>query len=136
MRSNGSGGGWHANTLRAWQLAVLRLAVTLDDADRLAVLATAAELDGLDPLRGRKSAFGFFRKTSAELCAAILQQGESSATVLRQHLARIDDQRLKHTFSAAIEAGQTKVSAAPNPIRRDNGLWRGLSSRDNKRSSA
>jgi hypothetical protein len=87
MRSNGSDGGWQAKALRAWQLAILRFAVTLDNADRVAVLAIAAELDGLDPLRGRESAFGFFRQSSAELCASILQPGEHSATVLRQHLA-------------------------------------------------
>src|SRR5229473_982578 len=86
---------WHARTLRAWQLAILRFAVTLDNADRLAVLAIAAEMDGLDPLQDRRSAFGFFRRTSAELCAAILQPNERSSTLLRQHLARIEDEGLK-----------------------------------------
>jgi hypothetical protein len=136
MRSNGSGSGWHAKALRAWHLALLRFAVTLDHADRLAVQAIATELDGLDPLRRRQSAFGFFRRTSAGLCAAILQPDEHSVAVLRQHLARIDDERLQRAFSAAVGVGQTKMSAATQPVRRDHGLWRGLSSRDNKRSRA
>jgi len=46
--------------LRAWQLAFLRFAVTLDNADRLAVLAIAAEMDGLDPLQDGRPSFGFF----------------------------------------------------------------------------
>jgi len=31
----------HVRTLRAWQLAILRFAVTLDNSDRLAVMAIA-----------------------------------------------------------------------------------------------
>jgi len=132
MSSIASGGEWHAKTLRAWQLALLRLAVTLDNADRLAVLAIAAEMDRLDSVQDGKRTFGFFRKTSAELCAAILQPNEHSFTLLRQFLARIDDDRLKHVFAAAIEADQPKVASTSKSIRRDTGLWRGLSSRDNQ----
>jgi len=119
---------WHAKTLRAWQLAILRLAVTLDNADRLAVLAIANEIDRLCPQHNGKPAFNFFRRTSAELCAAILRPNELTSTLLRQYLARIDDDRLKRTFAAAMEADQPTVSSADKPIRRDNGLWRGLSS--------
>ena len=67
MSSIASGGEWHARTLRAWQLALLRFAVTLDNTDRLAVLAIAAEMDRLHPEQDSKPAFGFFRRTSAEL---------------------------------------------------------------------
>jgi hypothetical protein len=91
MSSIASGGEWHAKTLRAWQLALLRFAVTLDNADRLAVLAVAAEMDRLHPARDGKPAFGFFRRTSAELCAAILQPNEHSSTLLREFLARMDE---------------------------------------------
>jgi hypothetical protein len=131
MSANASGGEWHARTLRAWQLAFLRFAVTLDNADRLAVLAIAAEMDGLDPLQDGRPSFGFFRRTSAELCAAILQPNEHSSTLLRQYLARIDDERLGRAFAAALEADQSKVSSAGKPIKPDSGLWRGLSSREN-----
>ena len=132
MSSIASGGEWHAKTLRAWQLALLRFAVTLDNADRLAVLAIAAEIDRLHPVPDGKPAFGFFRRTTAELCAAILQPNEHSSTLLRQFLARIDDDRLRRAFAAAIEADQPKVASTSKSIRRDTGLWRGLSTRDNQ----
>jgi hypothetical protein len=128
MSSKVLGGEWHAKTLRAWQLAILRFAVTMDNPDRLAVLAIASEIDRLGPQHDSRPAFGFFRKTSAELCAAILRPNELSSTVLRQHLARIDDDRLKRVFAAAIETDQPKVSLVGKPIKRDLGLWRGLSS--------
>ena len=132
MSSIASGGEWHARTLRAWQLALLRFAVTLDNADRLAVLAIAAEMDRLHPVQDGKPAFGFFRRTSAELCAAILQPNDHSSTLLRQFLARMDDERLRRVFAAAIEADQPKVASTSKSIRRDTGLWRGLSTRDNQ----
>jgi len=122
---------WHAKTLRAWQLAILRFAVTLDKADRLAVLAIANEIDRLGPQHDGKPDFNFFRRTSAELCAAILRPNELTSKLLRQYLARIDDDRLKRTFAAAMEADQPTVSSADKPIKRDKSLWRGLSSRGN-----
>jgi hypothetical protein len=117
----------HAKTLRAWQLAILRFAVTLDNADRLAVLRIAAELDGPCPKRDNAPEFSFFRKTSAELCAAILRPNEPTSSVLRQYLARIDDDRLRRIFAAAMETHQPKASS--KPAKRDNGLWKGLASR-------
>ena len=120
---------WHARTLRAWQLALLRFAVTMDHADRLAVTAIAGEIDRLAPERDGKPDFDFFRRTSAGLCAAILRPNELTSTVLRQYLARIDDDRLKRVFSAAIEADQPKTSVV-KPLKRETGLWKGLSARD------
>ena len=125
------GAEWRAKTLRAWQLAILRFAVTLDNADRLAVIAIAGEIDRLGPQHDGKPDFSFFRRTSAELCAAILTPNELTPTVLRQYLARIDDDRLKHVFAATIEADQPKLSSIRKPFKRDNGLWKGLSSRGN-----
>jgi hypothetical protein len=122
---------WHARTLRSWQLAILRFAVTLDDADRLAVMAIANEIDNLASQHDSKPDFGFFRRTSAELCAAILRPNELTSTVLRQYLARIDDSRLKHIFAAAMEISQPKVSSIGKPIKRDDKLWRGLALRGN-----
>ena len=57
---------------------VLRYAVTLDNADRLAVLRIAREIDRLYPRQEGSTEFEFFRRTSAELCAAILQPNERS----------------------------------------------------------
>jgi hypothetical protein len=129
MSSNVPGMERHAKTLWAWQLAILRFAVTLDNADRLAVLMIAAELDGVGPKPDNKPEFSFFRKTSAELCAAILRPNEMTSSLLRQYLARIDDDRLKRIFAAAIETDQPKASSVGKPVKRDNGLWKGLSSR-------
>ena len=81
MSSSVPGKEWHAKTLRAWQLAILRFTVTLDNADRLAVMAIASEIDRLGPEQDGKPDFGFFRRTSAELCAAILQPSELTSTV-------------------------------------------------------
>jgi hypothetical protein len=132
MSSSVPGEEWHAKTLRAWQLAILRFAVTLDNADRLAVMAIASEIDRLGPEQDGKPDFGFFRRTSAELCAAILQPNELTSTVLRQYLARIDDDRLKRAFAAAIESDQPKASSVSKPFKRENGLWNGLSSRGSR----
>ena len=118
----------NARTVRAWQLAILRFAVTLDNADRLAVMAIASEIDRLGPRHDGKPDFSFFRRTSTELCAAILQPNELTAALLRQYLARIDDDRLKRVFAATIQADQPKVSWAGKSFKRDRGLWRGLSS--------
>jgi hypothetical protein len=132
MSSSVPGKEWHAKTLRAWQLAILRFAVTLDNADRLAVMAIASEIDRLGPEQDGKPDFGFFRRTSVELCAAILQPNELTSTILRQYLARIDDDRLKRAFAAAIESDLPKASSVAKPFKRDNGLWNGLSSRGSR----
>jgi hypothetical protein len=127
MNLNIHGADWHARTVRAWQLAVLRFAVTLDNADRLAVLAIANEIDRLHPRHDGKPAFDFFRRTSAQLCAAILRPDEPGSTVLQQYHARIDDDRIRRAFAAATEVDQPKVFSVSKPVKRDNGLWRGLS---------
>jgi hypothetical protein len=129
MSLNFSGAEWSARTLRAWQLAILRFAVTLDNADRLAVMAIANEIDRLGVQHDGKPDFSFFRRTSAELCAAIVRPDEPGSALLRQYLARIDDDRLRRVFAATIEVDQPKVSSISKPFRRDSGLWRGLSPR-------
>jgi hypothetical protein len=91
---------WYARTLRAWHLAILRFALTLNNADRLAVLRIAREIDGPDSQQDGSADFEFFRRTSAELCAAILQPNERASAVLKQYLGRIDDDCLKRTFAA------------------------------------
>src|ERR1700686_69445 len=106
MSLNFSGAEWNARTLRAWQLAVLRFAVTLDNADRLAIMAIANEIDRLGPQHDGKGEFSFFRGTSADLCAGILRPNELSHSLLRQYLSRIDDDRLKRVFAATIETDQ------------------------------
>src|ERR1700722_7516286 len=84
---------WHAWMIRAWHLAILRFAVTLDNADKLGVFAIAVEIDRLGGSCAREPSFGFFRKKSADLCAAILRQDQAAEATLRQYLADIDDVR-------------------------------------------
>ena len=112
---------WRANKVREWLLAILRFAVTLDQADRAAVLATATEMD-------RSIDFSFFLRTSTELCDAIVHKDDPKrAAALHRHLKRIDDQRLRRTFEAAVElhAAPVPAKAPPRPRR---GLWDGLAS--------
>jgi hypothetical protein len=127
MSLNVHGVDWHTKTVRGWQLAILRFAVTLDNADRLAVMAIANEIDRLRFQHDGKSAFDFFRRTSAELCAAILRPDQLSSTVLQRYHAQIDDDRIKRVFAAATRADQPKLYSVSKPMKRDNGLWRGLS---------
>jgi hypothetical protein len=68
MSLNFSGAEWSARTLRAWQLAILRFAVTLDNADRLAVMAIANEIDRLGVQHDGKPDFQLF---SQEQCGAM-----------------------------------------------------------------
>jgi hypothetical protein len=132
VSSNVAGLERHAKTLRAWQLAIPRFAVTLDHADRLAVLMIAAEIDGIRPKQENEPAFSFFRKTSAELCAAMLRPNETTSAIQRQHLARIDDERLKRCFAAALAPSEPTTPSVGKPVKRDENLWRGLSSRRNQ----
>ena len=122
---------WYAGTLRAWHLAILRYAVTRDNADRLAVFRIALDIDSLEPERDRAD-FDYFRRTTAELSAAILQPGAGASAILQQYLARIDDDRLKRAFAAAIDACEPAVSPADRAVERGNDLWKGLASRGDR----
>jgi len=128
MTSDGDEMERHAKTLRAWQLALLRFAVTLENADRLAVLMIAAQMDALGAKHDGAPQFRFFRRTSAELCAAIQRPNEPIPGVVRQYIDRIGDGRLKRIFAAAVAIGQPE-SPAGKHVRRDKVLWRGLPSR-------
>jgi hypothetical protein len=121
--------GWEAKALRAWHLTMLRFAITLEDADKQAAMAIATEIDVLGQLRSARSSFGFFRRTSVELCEAILQPDELTYATLRQHLARINDGRLRRAFAAAINFDQLKEAWASKPVKRNDDLWKGISSR-------
>ncbi len=124
----------HAKLLHAWHLAILRFAVTLENSDRLNVFSIANEIDRLGRPHESKPDFVFFRKTSAELCAAILQPSEASATILGQYLERIDDARLKRALAAALEIDRREWAPARGRSKSDRALWKGLPSRRNIRA--
>jgi hypothetical protein len=118
-----------AKTLRAWNLALLRFAVTLEASDKQAAWAIAAELDRLGALDRDAVPFSFFRRTTQELCAAVLQPDGSTDAIVRRHLARIPDDRLKRALQAALEpAGQAIVESIKTE-RRNSDLWKGLGAR-------
>ena len=73
---------WHGRMLRAWQLALLRFAVTLDNVDRLNVIAIAQEMDLGGRSHEARTEFSFFRKTSADLCTSILRQNDCADALL------------------------------------------------------
>ena len=117
--------------LRAWQLAVLRFAVTREDDDRMHALGVAGEVDRLGGAAG--DAFHFFRRTTAELCAAISGRGADQDGVVRRFLAQIDHVRLRRAVDAAIAKDRAKdctpPSLAAGRIKPSPDLWRGLPSR-------
>ncbi|MGY3616998.1 hypothetical protein [Bradyrhizobium sp. USDA 10063] len=120
---------WRSRVLRAWQLALLRFAVTLDNTDRLNVMAIAAEIDRGGHRYEEQANFSFFRKISADLCTSILRQNDAADATLRQYLERIEDPRLKRAFASAVE-----IVTAPPRARKpkvNNWLWRGLAPRPN-----
>jgi hypothetical protein len=118
---------WQAWMLRAWHLAILRFAVTLDNADRLNVLAIANEIDKLGRQQDDKSNFSFFRKSSSQLFTAMVQPSHIADVTLHQYLAQIDDARLKRALAGALTIEPPEPFAAKRRSRRDADLWRGLS---------
>jgi hypothetical protein len=119
---------WQTRALRSWHLAILRFAITGDNADRLGVLAIASEIDGLGRSYRVKPDFGFFRKMSAELCSAVLERDDSADATLRRYLARIDDVPLKRAVVAALDL-KSRESAEHRETGGRAALWRGLPSR-------
>jgi len=115
---------WRDRKLREWLLLLLRFAVTREAADRWAVLVMADELDSLG-MRWRPAAPSFFVRTSNEICDAILTDHDArSHALLRRHVARIDDPRLRRAFRAAVDLQQPEQQIF------GSALWRGLRKND------
>lgn len=116
--------------LRAWQLALLRFAVTLDEADRLHVAALAAELDHLGGRRSADETLHFFRRTSFRLCAAIRAELQGAEATLECFCRQIEEPRLRLAFAAAVGLARSKPasSRAARP-KRNPDLFRGLPAR-------
>jgi len=122
---------WQTRLLRAWHLAILRFVLTLDNADRLNVLAIANEIDRPGRRHEDKENFWFFRKTSSELCAAILQPSEISYIILRKYLARVDDVQLKRVLIAALDIELDEAASVKKRSKATIDLWKGLPPRIN-----
>lgn len=115
---------WPAQKVREWLLAILRFAVTLDQADLAAVQAIAIEMDRLGS-HPDATTFAFFTRSSVEFCHAIAKMDDpNSIAVLRRQLARIDDRRLRQALEAALDCGQR--TARRTSKRDGGGLWKGL----------
>jgi len=94
---------WRAKKVKDWLLAILRFAVTLEQADKFTVLAIADEMDR-SGFRVNNTAFTFFGRTSSALCRAIADQDDPQrVAILRYYINRIDDHRLRRALAAAID---------------------------------
>ena len=103
---------WQARKIDDWLLAVLRFAITLNDADKALVLALADDMDRLG-VNAARPAFDFFLRASIDLCDAIVAREDPDSTaVLLRHLQRIEEPRLRRAVAAAFDL------RGPVPIRR------------------
>ena len=117
---------WLAGRIREWLLLLLRFAITCDPADKAAALAMANEIDALGQRR-HVWAPSFFRRTTEEVCKAIIAPDDPRRiSVLKKHIARIDDPRLRRAFHAVVNIEQ-RLPFAPSEAKQQN-LWRGLPS--------
>jgi hypothetical protein len=118
--------------VREWLLLLLRFAITRQPSDRSAVCAMAEQLDSPGQ-QVRPSAFRFFRRTSEEVCRAIVAGDGENESIIRRYIARIDDSRLQRAFLAAV--GLPTIPrhvrrSATNGRQRSQDLWKGLPSID------
>lgn len=115
----------HDRAIRAWLLALLRYAITLDVEDRLVALAAASEIDQSGSRQSRD--FHFFHRTSAQLCEAVAHPRPDNRHLLQRHLARLSDKRLKRAFAAVLDLDQTvrerAVVGLQQPSRRNVEGW-------------
>lgn len=97
---------WRAKKVKDWLLAILRFAVTMEQADKSTVLAIADEMDRSGFCVN--TAFTFFGRTSSALCSAIADQDDPQrVAILRRHIGRIEDYRLRRALAAAIDLRPT-----------------------------
>jgi hypothetical protein len=113
-----------AQRIREWLLLLLRFAITRDPQDEAAAVSLAGEIDRAGSQRG-PSAPSFFRRTSDEVCKAIITLDDPKrADTLKKHLARIDDRRLRRAFQAAVDLEDPTLRNLKKA--RPSDLWSGL----------
>ncbi len=117
---------WRAGRIREWLLLVLRFAITCDPKDQAAAFAMADEIDALG-YQSRPSAPTFFRRASGEVCEAInALEDPRRITILKKHIARIDDPRLRRAFQAAVDLERGSRPAATE--HKHQHFWAGMRS--------
>jgi hypothetical protein len=84
-----------------WLLYLLHFAISRNAQDKIAVISAATELDAAcsmyEPLN-----FTFFRRTTEEVCRALLEKDHPRRrTILETHARHIEDERLRASFRAA-----------------------------------
>ena len=98
--------------IRDWLLALLRFSVTLEPGDRAAVLAMADEMDRLGFV-AKKPEFSFFLRTTTDICNAVADWEQAGRNqILREHLARVDDPRLRRAFLAVFDIEEQDLKPA------------------------
>jgi len=117
---------WRAGRIREWLLLLLRFAITCDPKDQAAAFAMADEIDALGH-QWRPSAPSFFRRTSGEVCEAIIAlEDPRRITILKKHIVRIDDPRLRRAFQATVDLDRGSRPAATEHKRQH--FWAGVRS--------
>jgi hypothetical protein len=102
---------WLALRIRDWLSLLLCFAITRDPEDEAAALSMAGDIDALGSRWG-SSLPTFFRRTNNEICRAICYSDDPEReVVLKRHLARIEDLRLRRAFRAAVDL-QRRLSPA------------------------
>jgi len=107
-----------------WLLALLRFVITQDAVDRTAAVEFAQLLDAGKAAATRSGTF--FVRTTAEVCQAIdWASDRSRISILRRHLSRIENPRLRNAFRAAVGL---EASDAPGSSQASSRacLWKGL----------
>jgi hypothetical protein len=86
----------------------------------------ADEIDALGH-QSRPSAPTFFRRASGEVCEAInALEDPRRITILKKHIARIDDPRLRRAFQAAVDLERGSRPAATE--HKHQHFWAGMRS--------
>jgi len=115
-----------AGRIRDWLLAILRFAVTLEPADRAAILAIAQQMDRLGS-GGAQSSFAFFVRASTEICDGIVvPKSADKITALHGHLEKIEDDRLRRALEAILEIQRPAIKPGKSRKPHHQDLWKGL----------
>jgi hypothetical protein len=119
---------WRTRKVTDWLFVLLRFAITRDENDRTAACAAARELDSLGA-HPRLSGQGFFARTSADICKAVVEpDNPRSFILLRTHAQRIEHARLRHCFRTAVDLADIARAAGDRSANRSArvNLWAGL----------